>query len=586
MPFAFANMKRFLCFLILLALPIHAATKTCTFTAADGTELSTYSASGELAWTEASAMTTGNIIISDANRARTDTTNTSWYYANNFTAATYNYDVEASITFVSVPTSNQAYIGIAGRATSTSTQSGYIARIDRDSGVWEIHFDRAGGAALAEVAITTPTAGSTHTLKLEMRDNVSKVYWDGVAVITYPINTSNASYISSVGNPAIYMDMNSGSLTNSTGIHMDNFTVTDAPAINTTGVQTPAATDFWYNSRDGTSSGTYVPEQSCFAELRFTTNAQKMIVTGTTNAASHLFKLWINGVQVSATDYADLQFSGTGSQTFTTYFFSTPGTVREIRIQGYSAAYSGGTLSRSRIETVELQDFYNTPTYTLVPPERPDLLIYGDSIMVGASAAAPVSNATGVKMRRLYGRKVAIDGWSGRALSQDGFTAGERTTLAGILTRTQPYKIWMQVATNDYGAVAAWSATDFGTAYADLIDKIHAIDPAIMIWCQSPTQRLSPFNESANAFGNTTQDYRNVIASVAAARPTYCTYVNGAGGRIVTDMHWSDGLHASAHGQQNYADFIEATVWGTRINSAAAGSLKINPLAAGSLKLK
>lgn len=585
MPFVSDNMKRFLLILLSLALPIHAATKTCTFTAADGTELSTYSASGELAWTEASTMTTGNIIISDANRARTDTTATSWYYANNFTAATYNYDVEANITFVSVPTSNQAYIGIAGRATSTSGQSGYIARIDRDSGVWEIHLDRAGGSALIEAPITTPTAGSTYALKLEMRDNVVRAYWNGALALTYPINVASANYLTGVGNPAIYMDMNSGSLTNSTGIHLDNFTVTDAPAINTTGTQTPAASDFWFNCRDGTSSGTYVPEQSAFAELRFTTNAQKMIVTGTTNASSHRFQLWIDGVQTSGADYSVLQFSGTGSQTFTTYFFSAPGTVKEIRIQGYSAAYSSGTLSRSRIQTVELQDYYNTPTYTLIPPERPELLIYGDSITVGASAAAPASNAIAVKLRRLYGRKVAEDGWSGRALSQDGFTAGERTTLAGILTRQQPYRIWMQVATNDYGAVAAWNATDFGVAYADLIDKIHAIDPTIMIWCQSPTQRISPFNESANAFGNTTQDYRNVIASVAAARPTYCTYVNGAGGRIVADMHWSDGLHASAHGQQNYADFINATVWGTRINSAAAGSLKIST-AAGSLKLK
>lgn len=568
-------MKHLLLLLLALAWSVaRGATNNCTFTAADGTTLEAYSNASELTWTENTGYSTGNIIISDANRSRTDTTNASFYYVDNFTPATYNYDIECAIRVVTVPTTNTIYTGIGGRSNSTSLLRGNMVYLQRNSGVWELLLTGHTAATLATQSITTPTAASDHTLKLELRDNVMRVYWDSVLTITHVLNITSSSYTTAVGWPVMYMDNGASFLTNTTGIHVDTFTVTDAPAISTTGTQTPAATDFWFNSRDGTSSGTYVPEQSAFAELRFTTNAQKMIVTGTTNTASHLFKLWIDGAQVISTDYADLQFSGTGSQTFTTNFFSLPGTVKEIRVQGYSAAYSGGTLDRSRIQTVELQDFYNTPTYTLIPPERPDLLIYGDSITVGASASSPAGSAIAVKMRRLYGRKVAQDGWSGRALSQDGFTGAERTTLAGVLTRTQPYRIWMQVATNDYGAVAAWNATDFGVAYADLIDKIHAIDPAILIYCQSPTQRISPFNENANGYGNTTQDYRDVIQTVAAARSDYCTYVNGAGGRIVTDMHWSDGLHASVHGQHIYADFINAMVWGSRVTTGA-GSLKI-----------
>jgi lysophospholipase L1-like esterase len=569
------QMTRLIAILFLTASAALAATNNCTFTAADNTLLEDYAVGAELTWTENTGFSTGNIQVSDANRGQCTTTATAVYYVDNFTPANYNYDVEMTVRFVTLPTTNQTYLGPIGRATSTSAASGYVLWLARDSGTWEINLDRYGGANLATANITTPTAGNDYQMKLEMRDNVIRGYWDGTLVVTAVINSTSANYLSSVGMPALYMDMPGTALTDSTGLHVDDYTVTDAPAINTTGTQTPASTDFWYNSRTGTSTGTYVPEQSCYAELRFTTNAQKMFVTGWTNGNAVItdtFVIWINGVQAPTTTYAHLDFPDNGDETFTVFFVDSPGTSKEIRIQNSMSTYSGGQVNRSYITSVELLDYYNTPTYTLSSPERPELLIYGDSIMTGASVSNPGGNSACIKLRRLYGRKVAVDGWGGRALSQDGSTAGDRTTLATVITRTQPLQIWMQVATNDYGAVAAWNATDFGTAYADLLDKIHTADPNITIWCQSPTQRISPFDETANAFGDTTAAYRTAIQTAAAAR-TYCRYVDGAAGAIIPNKYFSDGLHADATGQHHYADFIHGMVWGARVNTGGSNAV-------------
>ena len=127
-------MKSFaLALCLLLAGPLSAASITCTFTAADNILLEDYSNGAEATWSENTGLASGNIQVSDANRVHTTTTNTSFYYVDNFTPATFNYDVEATVRFVGLPTSNSTYLGIGGRAPSTSATGGYIAWLVRSS---------------------------------------------------------------------------------------------------------------------------------------------------------------------------------------------------------------------------------------------------------------------------------------------------------------------------------------------------------------------------------------------------------------------------------------------------------------------
>jgi hypothetical protein len=112
--------------------------------------------------------------------------------------------------------------------------------------------------------------------------------------------------------------------------------------------------------------------------------------------------------------------------------------------------------------------------------------------------------------------------------------------------------IWLAIGTNDYG-LNKWNSTDFGVAYARLLDEVHTQMPSAIVYAQTPITRAV---ETANGHGSTTADYRNEIINATATRTSFCTLVNGTD--ILTyPTDYADTVHPSQAGQSKYANYTK-----------------------------
>lgn len=196
----------------------------------------------------------------------------------------------------------------------------------------------------------------------------------------------------------------------------------------------------------------------------------------------------------------------------------------------------------------------------------PLIVVYGDSIAVGANATNTPLEAWFQLVRNAYAGGLRVEAWGSRSLNDDatgsnGGTANV-TALAAQLNVGSPANVWLAIGTNDYGIGGGlWSAASFGTSYAALLDAIHAGNASASIWCASPIQRIAPAGEGANSLGSTLANYRTQISSAASARSSYCTYKECGGGAVVSDANMdTDGVHPLTAGHAQYAAFVKTTL--------------------------
>jgi lysophospholipase L1-like esterase len=181
---------------------------------------------------------------------------------------------------------------------------------------------------------------------------------------------------------------------------------------------------------------------------------------------------------------------------------------------------------------------------SLISPDSPidRICIYGDSISCGGNADNPGDEAWSVLLRQTV--PVIHESYGWRTLFADCPDAAGRTTFAAKVASYAPGSVLLTIGTNDYG-LNTQSAADFGTAYADLLDKLHAVLENITLYCMSPIGRSS---EVANSFGDTLGAYRTEISTAAAARD-YCTYLAGTDILPYSAPYFSaDGLHPNTAG--------------------------------------
>jgi lysophospholipase L1-like esterase len=183
------------------------------------------------------------------------------------------------------------------------------------------------------------------------------------------------------------------------------------------------------------------------------------------------------------------------------------------------------------------------------------LLIYSDSIATGQSGAAPTMQAWPLVVRQQFPGSVMLDAWGSRSLYQDYNASGALATLVARFARANPTDIWITIGTNDYG-LNLWTAANFGTQYAALVDLIHATMPNVKIWCQTPISRGT---ETANGLGSTLPDYRSQISTAVSSRTAYCTLVDGTSTIAASDLS-GDGIHPNSVGQIRYGRSVLTTL--------------------------
>jgi lysophospholipase L1-like esterase len=176
--------------------------------------------------------------------------------------------------------------------------------------------------------------------------------------------------------------------------------------------------------------------------------------------------------------------------------------------------------------------------------------IYGDSIAAGDGAGAATHRDAWVpEVRQGRAGSVSCDAWGFRTLFDDCADAAARTAFAARCALFNPDVMWITVGTNDY-SLEKWSASNFGTAYADLLDKLNATMPSLVVQCLSPIVRTT---ETANTFGNTTSDYRAEISTACCTR-AWATYHDGS--TVVSSGNLADGVHPNAAGHTQISTYV------------------------------
>ena len=301
-----------------------------------------------------------------------------------------------------------------------------------------------------------------------------------------------------------------------------------------------------------TTQRTEYRECSPFARWKFTTDAPRIFIKGYCNIYSQYPTVAHLGLKINGA-YQTLTCTADGINTFDV---SMGNGSKTIEIIAGAQSKPSTTLLGTFPVAVYPYGSANAPSET-APSASNTIVMYGDSITSGSFADYPTSEAAAVLVRAAYGGSVLVEAWGYRALKDDGTDATARQTFSTRLASYNPSKIWLAIGTNDYGSSnGLWSAADFGTAYADLLDKLHTDISGATIYCQSPLIRTT---ETANLnHSNTLDDYRAQISTAAAARSGYCTYVNGK--TILSTSDLTDGVHPSTAGHLLWANAIKSAM--------------------------
>lgn len=183
-----------------------------TFTGTAGTALASHTGEVGATWTVHPSYA-NDAVLTDANRVRVNGTNVGYYASG--VPATAEYDVSA--VFRAIDSSVTTGIGTTGRM-ATAADTMYLLR--PSAGVWQLFKAVSGAFTLLGSYSQALTVGVDYTVKLEIRDAAKKVYIDGVERIS---SADNA--ITGAGRAGL---RGGNAATNTTGVHLDDFTATDA----------------------------------------------------------------------------------------------------------------------------------------------------------------------------------------------------------------------------------------------------------------------------------------------------------------------------------------------------------------------
>lgn len=186
-------------------------------------------------------------------------------------------------------------------------------------------------------------------------------------------------------------------------------------------------------------------------------------------------------------------------------------------------------------------------TVNVVESSAGGVVLLGDSIACGAYADVENKNGWVALLRNAATVPVALHGYGGWDLYDNGDDGTKRQAVADLITGKSPSRIYLAIGTNDYG-FQPWTAGAFGAAYGDLLDRLHAGAPTAKIVAQTPIVRAN--EDTPNSRGSTLQDYRDAIAAAQASRAAWCQLVDGRG--LVRLANLVDGVHPTTLGHAEY----------------------------------
>lgn len=193
---------------------------SATFTGTAGDELTV--ADGN--WTRHSSSSTGcNLVITDANAVRTGGSNGAAVYYHSGTPASADYSANVDITR---PSALNTAAGPTVRH-NTSATTFYLSRYDVADDTWRLYKAVAGTfTQLGSSVSASFSNGQTKNLKLEAIGSAIKAYADGAGAATISVTDTS---ITAAGQAGLRYGFGGAPVaTDSTGLHLDNFSADDA----------------------------------------------------------------------------------------------------------------------------------------------------------------------------------------------------------------------------------------------------------------------------------------------------------------------------------------------------------------------
>ncbi len=297
-----------------------------------------------------------------------------------------------------------------------------------------------------------------------------------------------------------------------------------------------------------TTDKTNYRECSAFARWRFRTTADQVWLKAWSNIYASIPEYAYLHIFVNDVYYSQVQFSALA------FTVALPAGSKVVDIVAGLQTKPAATILGTFPMAIR---FIGGDGYvSLITPKSPinRICIYGDSISCGGNADNPASESWNVKLRLTV--PVIHESYGWRTLFADCPDAAGRTAFAARVASYAPESVLLTIGTNDYG-LETQSAANFGVAYADLLDKLHAVLGNATIYCMSPIGRSS---EVANSFGDTLGAYRTAINSAASSRD-YCTYILGTDILPYSAPNFAaDGLHPNTAGHAVFLTNIKSAM--------------------------
>lgn len=179
------------------------------------------------------------------------------------------------------------------------------------------------------------------------------------------------------------------------------------------------------------------------------------------------------------------------------------------------------------------------------------LVILGDSISIGAGTTALPTDGFVQRLRLVYPGRISVEGWGGAAfcvLNGLGSVAALAARLVSLCFDATTREIWDEMTFNDWANVDWSDIADYTASVAALYDAIHALDPTVHIYSQTPL--ITWFEATENANGQLIGDFRTAKQAAASGR-SWVTSVDGS--VMVNSANLMDGVHPNTDGQAEYA---------------------------------
>lgn len=231
-----------------------------------------------------------------------------------------------------------------------------------------------------------------------------------------------------------------------------------------------------------------------------------------------------------------------------TLTISLPAGAKRVQLSNGPQSFSNGAV----IGTWVTGATFNAAA-TPIAPVKSGVVVYGDSITIGQDASPVDQNAWGMLVRRAKtDHQFSFEAWGTRSFFDDANNELLQDNFVALLKDFNPSVVWLAIGTNDYG-LNKWAASAFGTAYAAVLDKLHAAMPSVVIYAQTPLLRTT---ETANGSGSTLGNYRTQIATAVSTRTGFATLVDGTA--IMTTASLVDGVHPTTAGHLLYANYVKS----------------------------